>query len=248
MSDPHLGWFRIEEEAVRLINRSFDKPCDARNAMACYVMLCRKVNLKNGAHVFNDTIGSMARDLNLPYRDAQKALALVETIGLVKIERKKLPGTMGNAPSTYTVVRLSGHDITSEPSDITGEPSRTAPVRELSRTFPKNSPRTTKKSEASPRARFVLPTLAEAKAEAVKNGMPESEGASFIDHHEAKGWIIGRSPMRNWQAAMRTWGKNYLRFNKSENRRELCPGTEPVFVPRPEDVGPAILPGARKAP
>ncbi len=28
---------------------------------------------------------------------------------------------------------------------------------------------------------------------------------TFCDHYEAKGWVIGKSPMKDWQAAVRTW-------------------------------------------
>lgn len=61
--------------------------------------------------------------------------------------------------------------------------------------------------------RFYPPTSEEARSEAVKNGIPASEGDSFINHHQAKGWVIGKSKMKDWKAAMRTWTGNYFRFN-----------------------------------
>jgi hypothetical protein len=239
MSDPHLGWFRIEEEAVRLIQRSFDKPCDCRNALAFFVMLCRKANLKGG-DTFEDTIGSMAHDASFTYRDAQKALALVESIGLVKIERKKLPGTMGNAPSIYTVVRLSPCDITSEPSDITGEPSRTAHVHDLSRTFPKNPqepPKTTKKRELplSPsEITYYISELGVSKEDAL------TDGQYYFDHWTENGFTNGGKAIKNWKLTLKKWhGAGWLPSQKRrnlgqrpENRRNLGPGTEPKFVPR----------------
>lgn len=30
-------------------------------------------------------------------------------------------------------------------------------------------------------------------------------GSWFCDYYESKGWLIGKSPMKNWQAAVRTW-------------------------------------------
>ena len=27
----------------------------------------------------------------------------------------------------------------------------------------------------------------------------------FVDFHQSKGWVIGRAPMKDWQAAVRTW-------------------------------------------
>lgn len=56
---------------------------------------------------------------------------------------------------------------------------------------------------------FVKPSLEEVKAycEERKNGIdPEI----FIAFYESKGWKVGKSPMKNWKAAMITW----------ENRRK----------------------------
>lgn len=31
---------------------------------------------------------------------------------------------------------------------------------------------------------------------------------AFIDYYESVGWMIGKKPMKNWQAAVRTWERN----------------------------------------
>jgi len=33
----------------------------------------------------------------------------------------------------------------------------------------------------------------------------QAEANSFVDYYESKGWLVGKSPMRNWQAAARRW-------------------------------------------
>lgn len=33
-------------------------------------------------------------------------------------------------------------------------------------------------------------------------------GNHFCDYYESKGWMVGKSPMKNWQAAVRTWKHN----------------------------------------
>jgi hypothetical protein len=35
------------------------------------------------------------------------------------------------------------------------------------------------------------------------------EAEKFWNHHESKGWVIGRSPMKSWRAAVVTWEGNY---------------------------------------
>ena len=36
----------------------------------------------------------------------------------------------------------------------------------------------------------------------------ELDGQKFIDYYEAKGWMIGKSPMRSWKASVRIWKAN----------------------------------------
>lgn len=54
--------------------------------------------------------------------------------------------------------------------------------------------------------RFQKPTTEEVKAycEERKNGIDPQR---FIDFYESKGWLVGRNPMKDWQAAVRTWEK-----------------------------------------
>lgn len=57
--------------------------------------------------------------------------------------------------------------------------------------------------------RFLKPTIEELKLAVAKAGMPEIEATKFFNHHESKGWMIGKSPMRSWMAALGTWKSNY---------------------------------------
>ncbi len=68
---------------------------------------------------------------------------------------------------------------------------------------------------------FVKPSLEEVKAycEERKNGIdPEI----FIAFYESKGWKVGKSPMKNWKAAMITW----------ENRRKEVEQPQEVIKSR----------------
>lgn len=114
---PHGGFFRVSEDAVRHIELAFEEPCHHRAALLCYVTLCRKANLR-GSETYEDTIASLAADMGYAYRDAQKALRLVEGIGLVRVHRRKIPGTKAHAPSIYTiktffplVIRFGEHGV-----------------------------------------------------------------------------------------------------------------------------------------
>lgn len=46
---------------------------------------------------------------------------------------------------------------------------------------------------------------------AMSKGLPEEEAEASYDYYESCGWVIGRSrkPVKDWQACVRTWKKNY---------------------------------------
>jgi hypothetical protein len=53
---------------------------------------------------------------------------------------------------------------------------------------------------------FTKPTAEEVKAYCVerKNNVDPDK---FIDFYESKGWLIGKNPMKDWKACVRTWEK-----------------------------------------
>ena len=63
--------------------------------------------------------------------------------------------------------------------------------------------------------RFVKPTLEEVQAycQERNNGV---EPEKFINYYESKGWVVGKSPMKDWKAAVRTWEKSGYNQPKAE--------------------------------
>jgi hypothetical protein len=41
----------------------------------------------------------------------------------------------------------------------------------------------------------------------------ETESAKMFNYYESKGWIVGKSPMKNWKAAARNWLLNSQNSN-----------------------------------
>lgn len=52
--------------------------------------------------------------------------------------------------------------------------------------------------------KFTPPTLEEVHAYCTERGNGIDPQA-FIDHYTAKGWLVGKTPMKDWRAAVRTW-------------------------------------------
>ena len=68
--------------------------------------------------------------------------------------------------------------------------------------------------------KFVEPTLDEVKLLMAKAGLPESEAQKFINHHAARGWMLGKVKMKSVSHAVGTWATNYQQFNPVK-RQEL---------------------------
>ncbi len=63
----------------------------------------------------------------------------------------------------------------------------------------------------SARPAFVRPTLEEVTAycaERLEAGKPPVDPEQWFDRYTSNGWRVGRSAMKDWRAAVRTWEKN----------------------------------------
>ena len=82
---------------------------------------------------------------------------------------------------------------------------------------------THERNEAPRSPEFQKPTIEQIKAycqEANKN----IDAEAFFDFYEAKGWVVGRAPMKDWKAAVRNWAKNesqFLRRKVNEKGEEV---------------------------
>lgn len=56
-------------------------------------------------------------------------------------------------------------------------------------------------------SRFLKPTSEEVTSYARSIGF-KLDGEAFVAHYESKGWMIGKSPMKDWRSAVVTWKKS----------------------------------------
>lgn len=63
---------------------------------------------------------------------------------------------------------------------------------------------------------FVPPSVEEVREYCVerKNGI---DAEYFVSSYEAKGWMIGKSKMKDWKAAVRTWERNNKQKGNKQN-------------------------------
>lgn len=132
-------------------------------------------------------------------------LALLEERGLIRRDARKgqttiiQPVPFGGTPTQTDLPRLGGRDAPPQTGhDLPrlgghkGYPTKAIPVSE--------SKRVSKK-------RFSKPSVVEIQTYVVEieAGI---QAEAFFDYYETKGWIVGKSPMKDWKAAVRTWKRN----------------------------------------
>ena len=62
-----------------------------------------------------------------------------------------------------------------------------------------------REEEEPKRKRFSAPTVEEVQAYADEKGYTSFSAQRFVDYYESKGWLVGKSPMKDWKAAVRGW-------------------------------------------
>ncbi|MBS1372076.1 MAG: hypothetical protein HPZ91_19200 [Lentisphaeria bacterium] len=68
-------------------------------------------------------------------------------------------------------------------------------------------PRKGGESGRCPKKRFVKPAV-EAVREYCESRQNNVDAGEFCDFYDSKGWLIGKTPMKDWRAAVRTWERS----------------------------------------
>ncbi len=82
------------------------------------------------------------------------------------------------------------------------------------------------KKKDSPK-RFVPPSFEEVQAYCTERGNG-IDAQAFIDFYASKGWLVGKTKMTDWKAAVRTW--------ESRNRKQSKPTYAETDYGNPEDI------------
>ena len=61
--------------------------------------------------------------------------------------------------------------------------------------------------------KFIPPTVKEV-AEYVATRTTKIDPEKFINHYQSNGWLVGKTPMKDWKAAVRTWERNERDWNE----------------------------------
>ena len=163
----------------------------------------RGIPLERGQVV--TTVKEMEFKLGLTTRQIRTALSkLISTNEVTKKSTSKF--------TIYTINNYADYQACDKQSDkretnerqTSDKPSYTKKVRSKEYT-PYNPPQGDEGVPVS--KRFVPPTPEEVNAYCQErhNGI---DGSEFCDFYTSKGWKIGKNPMKDWKAAVRTWERS----------------------------------------
>ena len=64
--------------------------------------------------------------------------------------------------------------------------------------------------------KFVIPSVEEVSKYCTERGN-NVDASSFVDFYTSKGWKVGREPMKDWKASVRTWERRENKNIKKKN-------------------------------
>lgn len=131
---------------------------------------------------------------------ARRALRELEERGLIAALR----GEVNGIPYCNYIVceeslqnaRVSPQNATDTPAKCEGDPRKMQGIT--------SSININKTLRDNINTRFTPPTLEEVRAYCMERGNL-IDAAQFIDYYSANGWMVGKSRMKDWRAAIRTW-------------------------------------------
>lgn len=158
--------------------------------------------------------GMYGTEVELPYLLKAIFISLKEDIDNSKESRKR--GSSGGRPRKKPEVPEDAKPLVSETEKQGVSEEAKPPVSDNagkteSQTKPDQTSSIQSKPEVVKRKRFKPPTPQEADEYAAEwcreNGCDPSgfSGSKFVDFYASKGWMVGKSPMKDWKAAARNW-------------------------------------------
>lgn len=83
-----------------------------------------------------------------------------------------------------------------------------------------------KLKKRQPAKRFEKPTLEELSEEFFRKGSNtcRDDAEAFYNHYESKGWVVGRTKMKSWKAAVANWMRG------KKEKQKAIPGNQRSYT------------------
>ena len=141
------------------------------------------------------------------------AISELEEFGY--LERVKLTNEKG---------QFAGYEYNVFESPVTEKPNEKKPYSDFPDTenpqqLNTNTLNTKKSNTKKSNNIFTPPTVEEVRAYCIeRNNSINPE--HFVDYYESKGWMVGRTKMKDWKAAIRNWERNSYSNSRSQNQQQ----------------------------
>lgn len=155
-------------------------------------MLCRMLSLPDG---WEFSVMGLAALSNDGKSAVMSQLDELEELGYLIRTQVRDKGKMAGVEYIVSETRMSEKPYTD--FRHTENPHTENPT--LSNTNISNT-----KESNTKRYRFKQPTVEEVAQYISENGY-HINAEQFVDYYSSKGWLVGKSPMRDWKAAVRNW-------------------------------------------
>lgn len=120
---------------------------------------------------------------------AMMALGMAKPI----IEKRKIQSANASHRKPTSANRSQSQPTDSQPEPID-------PIKIKDKSIKERSPK------GDPKKSFSPPTPDQVREYAEEHGY-KLDAQRFVDFYASKGWVVGRSPMKDWKAAVRNWGR-----------------------------------------
>jgi DNA-binding transcriptional regulator YhcF (GntR family) len=184
--------------SIHYISQAWKTPVADYKAKLVLLKLADNANDEGIAWPHIDTI---ATETGLSRRGVFRALNQLEEDKLIERNR-------GRNEVIYKIHKCQADTSTSAklaPLEVEKCQADTSRSAKLALTLTKEPSREHTGEEEEKPQRFQKPTIHEVHAYGMTLSPRFLKADQFINYYESKGWVIGKSPMKSWKAAVRTW-------------------------------------------
>ena len=161
------------------------------------------------------SIGNIAKTLGISYQNTRTALSHLKSTGELTITRK--PKYLVISITNYDLYQQSNNQLTINQQSTNNQLTTTKEYKNIRN---KEIEREIDKEKESRKrtSRFTPPDFEEVSAYCLERGN-SVDPQTFIDFYSSKGWMVGKNPMKDWKAAVRTWEKSEI--TEKDYQREM---------------------------